>query len=175
MMSWWEHLDMICEDSYSTDTAYSLYTNPSIMEANPIRVEVDATKSMIRQSKAKRTSMSKPLHMTGWTDPAQLSTDVKTALSWGAVCRRFLVYGLDKDILEGNDGPNTLITDHNFVRSGGDDGLVPDTDEVFRSLNNGKQWMDMTSSLVVLSFADGALLPWGRVGRSAFRGCLKVF
>ncbi len=115
------HTDMICEESYSTDTADLLYMNPSIIEANSICVKVDAMKSMIRQSRAKSTSMSKPLRMTGWTDPTQLSTDVKTALSWGAVYRRFLVYGLDKDILEGNDGPNTWIVDHNSICSSGVD------------------------------------------------------
>jgi len=155
------HTDMICEESYSTDAADSLYMNPSIMEANPIRVEVDAMKSMSRQSRAKRSSISKSLHMTGWTHPVQLSTDVKTALSWGAVYRRYLVYGLDKDILGGNDGPNTWIVDYNFICSSGDDGLVPDTDEVFRSSNDGEQWMyrssndgeqwmDMTSSFQVM-------------------------
>jgi hypothetical protein len=144
------HTDMICEKSYSTNTADSLYMNPSIMEANPIRVEVDAMKSMNRQSRAKRSSMSKPLHMTGWTDPVLLSTDVKTALSWGAVYRKYLVYGLDKDILGGNDVPNTWIVDHNFICSSGDDGLVPDTDEVFRSSNDGEQRMDMTSSFRVM-------------------------
>jgi len=155
------HTDMICEESYSTDAADSLYMNPSIMEANPIRVEVDALKSMSRESRAKRSSMSKSLHMTGWTHPVQLNTDVKTALSWGAVYRRYLVYGLDKDILGGNDGPNTWIVDYNFICSSGDDGLVPDTDEVFRSSNDGEQWMyrssndgeqwmDMTSSFQVM-------------------------